>query len=75
MCIAIKHLYGQTWNTQLLAIWSPFNVINKAKLEQIQCRAAGYIFNYYSTFHSVSAMLNQLNWPTLESQRNYLTDI
>ena len=30
------------------------------------------IFNDYSSFHSVSAMLNQLNWPSLKTHRDYL---
>ena len=34
-----------------------------SKLESVQCRAARYVLNDYSSFHSVSAMLNQLNWP------------
>ena len=53
-------------------VWSPYTVQDITKLEKVQCRAARYIFNDYSSFHSVSAMLNQLNWPSLETRRDYL---
>ena len=35
------------------------------KLEKVRCRAARYIFDDYSSFDNVSAMLNQINWPSL----------
>ena len=53
-------------------VWSPYTVQDITKLEKVQRRAARYIFNDYSSFHSVSAMLNQLNWPSLETHRDYL---
>ena len=53
-------------------VWSPYTVQDITKLEKVQRRAARYIFNDYSSFHSVSAMLNQLNWPSLETRRDYL---
>ena len=53
-------------------IWSPFTAVDITTLEKVQRRAARYIFNDYSSFHSVSAMLSQLNWPCLEARRNYL---
>jgi len=52
--------------------WSPYTALNITKHEKVQCRAARYIFNDYSSFHSVSAMLNQLNWPFLKTRRDYL---
>ena len=52
-------------------VWSPHTVQDITKLEKVQRRAARYIFNDYSSFHSVSAMLDQLNWPSLESRRDY----
>ena len=42
------------------------------KLEKIQRSAARYVMNDYFYFSSVTAMMHQLNWPTLELQRNYL---
>ena len=53
-------------------VWSPHTVHDITKLEKVQHRAARYIFNDYSSFHSVSAMLNQLNWPSLKTHRDYL---
>ena len=53
-------------------VWSPHTVQDITKLEKVQCRAARYIFNDYSSFHSVSAILNQLNWHSLETRRDYL---
>ena len=41
-----------------------------SKLESVQCRAARYVVSL--SFHSVSDMLNQLNWPLLKTQRDYL---
>ena len=49
--------------------WSPHAAL---KLEKVQHRAARYIFNDYSSFHSVSPMLNQLNWPSLKVRRDYM---
>ena len=53
-------------------VWSPHTVQDITKLEKNQRRAARYIFNDYSSFHSVSAMLNQVNWPSSETRRDYL---
>jgi len=52
--------------------WSPYTALNITKLEKVQHRAARYIFNDYSSFHSVSAMLNQLNQPSIKTQSLYL---
>ena len=41
--------------------WSPHTTLDITKLEKVQHRAARYIFNDYLSFHSVSAILNQLN--------------
>ena len=42
------------------------------KLEKIQRSIVQYVMNDYSYFSSVTAMMHQLNWPTLELQRNYI---
>jgi len=39
-------------------VWLPYTTLNITKLEKVQRRAARYIFNDYSPFHSVTAMLN-----------------
>ena len=41
----------------------------KARIERVQCRAACYVYNTYSRYSSVTAMLQSLNWETLESCR------
>jgi hypothetical protein len=52
------------------SVWSPHTEKLKSKLEQVQCRAARYMTNRYHITSSVSAMLNHLQWPTLEYRRN-----
>ena len=52
--------------------WSPHTILGISKLERVQRRAARYVFNDFSPFHSVSAMLNQLNWSSLRIRRDYL---
>jgi len=43
-------------------IWDPFHQNNIQKL--VQCRAARWVFNHYS---SVTAMIEHLSWPSLET--------
>ena len=52
--------------------WSPHTILGISKLERVQRRAARYVFNDFSPFHSVSAMFNQLNWSSLRVRRDYL---
>jgi hypothetical protein len=52
------------------SVWSPHTEKLKSKLEQVQRRAARYVTNRYHNTSSVSAMLNHLQWPTLEHRRN-----
>jgi hypothetical protein len=51
------------------SVWSPHTEKLKSKLEQVQRRAARYVTNHYHNISSVSAMLNHLQWPTLEHRR------
>ena len=53
-------------------VWSPYTKCDILRLEKIQRSAARYVLNDYSYLSSVSAMIHQLNWPTLELRRNYL---
>ena len=50
-------------------IWDPHTAENISKLEMIQRRAARMVFSDYRTTSSVSVMINQLNWPTLQERR------
>ena len=51
------------------SVWSPCLARDKAQIERVQCRAAHYVYNTYSRHNSVTAMLQSLNWETLESCR------
>ena len=42
---------------------------HKAQIERVQCRAGHYVYNTYSRYSSVTAMLQSLDWETLESHR------
>ena len=52
-------------------VWSPFikTTCNTDKNEMVQRKAASFVFNDYHRFCSVSNMLQQLNWNSLESRR------
>ena len=54
------------------SIWSPHTVQSKQKLEMVQRRAAMYCTNRYHNTSSVTDMLQDLNWETLESRRTKL---
>ena len=51
-------------------VWDPHTSVNINRLESIQKSAARFCYNTYSRFSSVSAMLNCLSLPTLQSRRN-----
>jgi len=50
-------------------VWSPFTKINIDKIEMVQRKAARFVFNDYHRYSSVSYMLQQLNWDSLEHRR------
>ena len=50
-------------------VWDPFTATNINKLEMVQRRAARYVSYDYDYKSSVSSMLNQLGWRTLEKRR------
>ena len=50
-------------------IWHPWQKYLIYKVEQVQRSAARYIFNDYSSYSSVSNMLAELNWQTLEQRQ------
>ena len=49
--------------------WSPHTEQSKHKLEMVQRRAARYCANRYHNTSSVTEMLGDLQWETLESRR------
>ena len=50
-------------------VWDPHYVGDIMELEKVQQRAARWVLNDYGRSSSVSSMLNQLSWPTLQSRR------
>jgi hypothetical protein len=50
-------------------IWDPFTSANIWKLEMVQRRAARMVFSDYRRTSSVTAMLQQLGWPSLQERR------
>jgi len=55
------------------AVWDPYYNSQIQQLEKVQRRAARWIFNDYSRFSSVSAMLTELSWPSLQTRRKIST--
>ena len=51
-------------------IWDPYYISDRDKLESIQQRATRWVLSDYSRTSSVSLMLHQLSWPTLQIRRN-----
>ena len=51
-------------------VWSPYLVGDINRLEMVQHHAARFVCNNFNRTASVTAMLNHLNWPTLECRRN-----
>ena len=50
-------------------VWDPYTSANKQKLERIQRRAARYVMNDYKSESSVTNMLKELGWRSLEQRR------
>ena len=51
-------------------VWSPHQVGDINRLEMAQRHAVRFVCNNFNRTVSVTAMLNNLNWPTLECRRN-----
>jgi len=47
-------------------VWDPYYQSDIQHLEKVQCRAARWVYNDFSTYSSVTDMLQQLSWPTLQ---------
>ena len=53
-------------------VWSPYTISDIQSLEKVQRNAARYVCGDYSRYHSVTAMLDKLQWPTLKDRRHHL---
>ncbi len=51
-------------------IWDPHTKRNMDKLEQVQRRAARFVNGDYSSYSSVSNMIKDLKWPSLQQRRS-----
>ena len=49
--------------------WDPYHQTDKATLERVQRRAARFVTGDYKTESSVTTMINNLGWKTLEERR------
>ena len=49
------------------SVWSAWLARDKAQIKRVQHRAARYVYNTYSKYSSVTAILQSLYWETLES--------
>ncbi len=50
-------------------VWDPYTDRQASRLEKIQRRAARFVLNRHRNTSSVSDMLHQLQWPSLEERR------
>ena len=51
------------------SVWSPYTDQGKRKIKMVQHRSARYVTNRYRNMSSVTDMLEELNWESLESRR------
>ena len=51
------------------SVWDPYTKKNIDRLEMVQRRSARYVLNRYNNTSSVSDMLNDLKWESLEHRR------
>ena len=50
-------------------VWSPYTKISKYLKQYKELRVVRFVNNDYSNFSSVTAMMQDLEWPTLEERR------
>lgn len=50
-------------------VWSPYSKQSIYQIEMVQRRAARWVLNRYSSYDSVSVMLSDLDWRSLEYRR------
>ena len=51
------------------SIWDPYTDVNIKTLEGVQRRSARFVCNKFSYHESVTSMLNELDWPSLQWRR------
>ena len=51
------------------SVWDPYTQGNKDKLEAVQRRAARFVCSNYHRTSSVTRMIEELGWPSLEQRR------
>lgn len=56
-------------------VWAPYTDKDISLIESVQRRAARFVFNNYSSYSSVSEMIQRLNWKPLAHCRNQLKAI
>ena len=49
-------------------VWDPYQAVDITSVKKIQRRASRWLLNDYSRYSSVTSMLQQLQWPTLEER-------
>ena len=52
-------------------VWSPYTKSNIHRIEMVQRRAARWTLGRFSPYDSVSSMLGELGWRSLEDRRTY----
>jgi len=53
-------------------VWSPYYANDTHLIEAVQRRAARLAVNCYSRYQSVTSILEQLDWPTLQERRDQM---
>ena len=56
-------------------VWDPYTQKDILAIESVQRRYARFVYNNYSSYASVTNMLQNLNWPPLAHCRNQLKAI
>ena len=52
-------------------VWDPYQQVYINSLEKIQRRSVRWVCNNYSTYSSVTTMIESLNWVTLRERRKF----
>ena len=52
-------------------VWDPYLLAHIQSIEKVQRSASRWVLSDYSTFNSVTSMLNELQWPTLFSRQKF----
>ena len=53
------------------SVWDPYTITNIRKIEMVQRRAARFTLNRFRNRSSVSSMIEQLGWTSLEERRKH----